>query len=243
MTRGFKVAWLLILMVLAGCASSQGFDRAAMQETFQQSPTLERDSMSIAGQTSTLSVPFRLGVFFVQYEFQTKQSIQKVEWLSADKEALLHWLAPLRDERILADAFVLVDPTVKGTNIREIQAAGARYGADMVLIVRGAAAVDRYNNGYASLYPTGIGAYLAPGTESDALVMIDGSLWDVRSEWRSPSQTVEGVSKSVGPAALVEDRAIVAEAKEAAIEEFGKRIVDQLRLLGENLPRAKAGSR
>lgn len=243
MTRRFKIACLLILMVSAGCASSQGFDRAAMQEALHFSPATEGSGKLISSQTSTVMLPFRLGVFFVEREFLPKHSIQKVEWLSADKEELLHWLAPLRDERILSDTFILVDPTVKGTNIRDIRAAGVRYGADMVLIVGGAAAVDRYNNGYASLYSTGIGAYLAPGTESDALVMIDGSLWDARSEWHTPSQTVEGVSKSVGPAALVEDRAIVAEAKEAAIEAFGKRIVDQLRLLGEELPRAKARSR
>lgn len=239
MTRRFKIAWLLILMVSAGCTSSQGFDRAAMRETFLRNPAPDRDSKSTADQTPTVSVPFRLGVFFVHHDFPTKRSIQKVEWLSADKEELLHWLKPLRDERLLADTFLLADPTVKGANIQEIRAAGARYGADMVLIVDGAAAVDRFNNGYASLYPTLIGAYLAPGTESEALIMIDGSLWDVRSELLYTTQTVEGVSKSVGPTVLVEDRTILAQAKAAAIEEFGKRMVDKLRLLGEELPRSK----
>jgi len=40
------------------------------------------------------------------------------------------------------------------------------------VVITGVGAVDRYNNGYATLYPTILGAYLAPGTISDALFMV-----------------------------------------------------------------------
>ena len=112
----------------------------------------------------------------------------------------------------------------------------------MVLVVGGTAAIDRYNNRYARLYPTLIGAYLAPGTESAALVMVTGTLWAVRYEWQLPIQTVEGISKLVGPAAFVEDNAALKKAKEQAIQALGMRIADQLRLLAKELPRAKSNS-
>jgi hypothetical protein len=137
----------------------------------------------------------------------------------------------LQDDHILTDTFVLMDATLQGENIRGIRQAGARHGADMVLIVGGAAAIDRHNNRYAWLYPTVIGAYLAPGTESDAVALVTGSLWATHSEWHAPIQTVEGVSKLVGSAVLVDDTAVLQEAKKQAIQSLCERVADQLQRL------------
>lgn len=244
-TRGLRLTIILglIVTVSAGCASSQGFNRAAMIETLHVDPTPDQNNEPLANQSSRLSTPFRLGIFFEDHNIPAGQSIRKVEWLSADRSQILREFAPLQDEQILRDTFVLMDATLRGDDIRGIRQAGARYGADLVLIVRGAAAVDRYNNRYALLYPTLIGAYLAPGTESDGLVMVTGSLWAVRSEWHAPIQTVEGTSKVVGSAVLVDDSTALKEAKEQAIRALGMRMVNLLRLLAVELSRAKPNSR
>lgn len=234
-----KTVWSLIFLLVSGCANSQGFDRVAMGEALLVDPTPIPENQLLASQGAHLSTPLRLGVFFVNRDFPNGQSVRKVEWLTMDREQLLRQLAPLQNEQILVDAFVLMDATVRGENIRGIRQAGARYGADLVMIVDGAADVDRYNNRYALLYPTLIGAYLAPGTESNALVMITGSLWAVRSEWHAPIRTVEGASKVVGAAVLVEDSTTLQEAKERAIQALGIRLGDQLRLLAVELSRTK----
>jgi rhombotail lipoprotein len=124
-----------------------------------------------------------------------------------------------------------MDATLRGEDINGIRQAGARYGVDVILIVDGVAAVDRYNNRFAWLYPTLLGAYLAPGTESDTLVMITGGLWAVRSEWHAPMQTVEGTSKLVGSAVLVDDTVALQEAKQRAIQSLTERMTDQLQRL------------
>lgn len=222
-----KTVWSLICLLVTGCASSQGFDRTAIIEALRAHP----NHQPFSNKESSPSPPLRLGVFFVNHDFPNRQSIQKVEWLTMDREHLLHQLAPLQDEQILVDTFVLMDVTLQGENIQGIKKAGARYGADVVLIIDGAAAVDRYNNAYAWLYPTLVGAYLAPGTESDALVMINGSLWAVRSEWRTEVQTAEGVAKLVGSAVFVEDAAAIQEAKKQAIQTLVNSLAEQLRLL------------
>ncbi|MDF0673993.1 MAG: hypothetical protein P0120_06590 [Nitrospira sp.] len=239
--RGLTIILVLIVTVLIGCTSSQGFDRTAINEALHIDLDRNEDQPP-ANPASNLSLPFRLGVFFANHDIPTGQSIRKVEWLVADRDQLLRLLTTLQDERILTDTVVLMDATLRGENILGIRQSGARYGADVVLIVEGAAAVDRYNNAYARFYPTLIGAYFAPGTESGALVALTGSLWGIQSEWHPPTQAVEGVAKSVGPAVFVEDDGVVAQAKEAAIEALGKRIIDQLRLLKEELPRAKLPS-
>jgi hypothetical protein len=73
--------------------------------------------------------------------------------------------------------------------------------------------------------------------------MITGSLWAVRSEWHAPIQTVEGASKVVGSAVLVDDSTALQEAKEQAIRALGMRMVNLLRLLAVELSRAKPNSR
>lgn len=227
----FGIALALIVAGSAGCAGSRGFDQAAMHEA------LHLDSHSISEPPPVLpgsarpSPPFHLGIFFVKHQVPDTPSIRKVEWLSADRDQLLHELAPLRDEQLLADMFVLTDVRLRGADIKEIRQAGARFGADMILIVDGAAGIDRYNNRYAWLYPTLIGAYLAPGTESDVLIMATGSLRAVRSDWHAPLQTTEARSKTVGAAAFLEDNTPLQDAKKLAIQTLGKSIVEQLRLL------------
>jgi hypothetical protein len=228
MRQPFRIALVLIVTLSAGCASSQGFDRAAMREALHVEPTLIPDSQPLANQTARRSPPLRLGIFFSNHDFPNRSSIRKVEWLSADRDQLLRELAPLRDEQILVDTFVLMDVTLRGEDTSGIRQAGARQGADVILIVDGAAAVDRHNNRFAWLYPTIIGAYLAPGTESDSLVIATGSLRAVRSDWFPPTQTVEGRSKVTGSAFFVEDAAALQEAKQQAIQALGKRIADQL---------------
>lgn len=226
----------LTFVLSAGCARSQGFDRAAMTEILHIPPTSSGDLLAPSNWPSALSPPFRLGVFFTDHDFPSRQSLKAVEWLSADREQLLHGLAPLRDQKQLTDIFVLMDSTVHAGDIDGIRQAGARYGADAVLIVCAAGAIDRYNNRYAWLYPTLIGAYLAPGTESDALVMATGSLWAVRSKWHAPIQTVEGVSKVIGSAVFVDDGAALQKAKKKAIQVLGTRIVNLLRLWRQEPP-------
>ncbi len=225
------IATSFIVALSAGCASSQGFDRRAMNKALHVEPTPIPESQPLASQSVHLPTPFRLGIFFASHDFPNRQSIRKVEWLARDRDQLLRELAPLQNTHVLQEAFVLTDATLQGEDIRRIRQAGARHGADVVLIVDGLASVDRYNNRFAWLYPTLIAAYLAPGTESDALVMVTAGLWAVHSEWHTPMQTVEGTSTLVGPAVMLEDSAAMKEAKENAIHALGIRIVNQLQRL------------
>jgi rhombotail lipoprotein len=202
-----------------------------MNEVLRVEPAPIPESQPLASQGIHLSTPFRLGVFFVNHDFPHTQSVRAVEWLARDRDQLLRELAPLQDTHVLQNASVLMDATLRGEDINGIRQAGARYGVDVILIVDGVAAVDRYNNRFAWLYPTLLGAYLAPGTESDTLVMITGGLWAVRSEWHAPMQTVEGTSKLVGSAVLVDDTVALQEAKQRAIQSLTERMTDQLQRL------------
>ncbi|MDH5625363.1 MAG: hypothetical protein OEY21_04605 [Nitrospira sp.] len=223
--------WTIVLLLLvAGCGSS-GFDRGAMRATLGLAET------GAAGHTSTLAHtnipnppgPLRLALYFVERDIPIRQKIRQAEWMSPDKDALIKGLTPLRNEGIVADAFLLADSTIHGHDVPKIRQAAARYDADAVLIVEGVGTVDRYNNGYAAWYATLIGAYLAPGTVSDALFMISGSLWDARADRLYATQTAEGRFTLVGSAALLEDGQALAQAKKAALDEIGKWMLHEWR--------------
>ena len=128
---------------------------------------------------------------------------------------------------------MLANSSVQGTTFRDLRLAAARYNADALLIIDGASALERYNNGHAAWYATGIGTYFAHGTESHALFMMEGALWDVRTGYLFGTQSTEGETTLVGPAPFVEDQSAIAKAKEVALDRFDREIVDMLRLVRE----------
>jgi rhombotail lipoprotein len=188
-------------------------------------------------------LPFRMAIYFVQKSFPLHHRIQRAEWVVANKDLLAQRLTPLRDERILTDTFHLVDSTIQGHDVEKIRQAAARYGADVVLIVDGLASVNRYNNIHAAWYATIIGAYLAPGTVSEALFLIEGSLWDVRADRLYVRQPAEGRAKVVGSAIRVEDRQVLAQAQQTALSELGQGIAGELRRLSTTAPALSDRSR
>ena len=210
-----------------------------MQNLLRAEPDVvtDRDIARVLDLQSELPSPFRLALYFTTDQRPFQFSVQRPNWLAADKELVLNSLRPLKEENIVKTAFVLADSTVQGTLNRDVRLAAARYNADVVLIVNGAAAVDRYNNGYAAWYATILGVYLAPGTNSDALFMIEGTVWDVRTGYLYGTQAAEGTAQSVGPAASLQDKDVVARAKEAALQSFDNHIADLLRLMKEKFHR------
>ena len=230
-----SIPWFfpVLFVTLSACSTSKGFDRPGIYESLHQRPPVagEHEPTDSPAQRIALPEPFRLGVYFVHTELPTRRSVRTVEWLSAERDRLIQRLAPLRSDQIVHDVILLAEPTVLNPTIRELRLAAGRYGMDALLIIDGIGAVDRFNNAYSVLYPTIIGAWLAPGTVSDALFVLDGTLWDLRSDTTLDRLTAEGRAQRTGPAILVEDTDVLTEAKHRAIDAFGAQFVEHLRAL------------
>jgi hypothetical protein len=226
------MAALMCALLLSGCASSRGFDREDMRALLRQNgaSVIDQTAPSPAADRPVSPGPFRFALYFVQREFPAHHTTRQMDWMSADKDLLATMLAPLQAERILTETFLLVDSTIRGNDARRIGQAGARYGADLVVTFDGVAAVDRYNNYKASLlYWTILGAYVADGTQSDALSVIRASILDVKTGLLLASDEAEGHAETVGPAAFVDDQATIEQAKKQALEHLGRRIAEQLK--------------
>lgn len=230
-----RLLTVTLVVMLAGCSGSRGLNRLALQKSFYDNPDIVTNQDIAATMTlrGTLPAPYRLAIFFKQKDFPGSPTLRKADWVSADAALVQRALEPVKEEGIIRQIFLLANSTVQGTTLRDIRLAAARYNADAVLVIDGASASERYNNGYAWWYATGIGAYLAHGTESHALFLMEGTLWDVRTGYLYGTQTAEGETTLIGPATSLEDRTAIAEAKEVALDRFGKETAGMLRLLKE----------
>jgi len=229
------VLFLLLSIAISACTSARGLNRQLLQESFHDHPEVvtDRDVSSTMALQAQLPSPYRLAVFFKHEDFPSQPVLQRVDWVSADAARVQRALAPVQEEGILQQSFLLANSTVQGTTFRDIRLAAARYNADALLVIDGASAVERYNNGHAAWYAIGIGAYFAHGTESHALFMMEGTLWDVRTGYLYGTQTAEGETTLIGSATSLEDKTAVAEAKDVALERFGKELANMLRELRE----------
>lgn len=232
----------LLALILTGCAASKGFDRGFLRDSSGQTAT-DQDIKAILDLKPQLPSPFKLGIYLNSVGSHYRRAF----WTDSGKNALLAYGDQLKKTGVVSEINLVSDVTVQPGNhsaayfrpssgtLKELRVAAARYGSDALLIINDASSVDRYNNPAAFFYWTIIGAYLAPGTHSDALVMIKASLWDVRNEYLYATEEAEGVAKRIGPALVLEDVDSIDEAKKLAIEDFGKKFTE--RLLRLNAPR------
>jgi len=232
---------LIGLMSLSACTGARGLNRQLLQDSFHDHPEVvtDRDVAATMALQANLPTPYRLAIYFKHRDFPSRPALQRANWVSADADRIQQALKPAQEEGILQQAFLLANSTVQGNTLRDIRLAAARYNADAILVIDGASAVERYNNGHAAWYATGIGAYFAHGTESHALFMVEGTLWDVRTGALYGTQTAEGDTTLIGPAPSLDDKTAVAEAKDVAMARFGRELSDMLRLMREKTRAAK----
>jgi rhombotail lipoprotein len=216
---------LTILLLLTACASSQGLHLDSLQQTLQDEEVRFAGALppTSTANSSTRQGPPKLGLYvmptgFLRHEF---------EWTDADRESLLAWAKGLQRDGLISGASFIQISSIKGNQLAQLRESAMRYDADLLLIMDGAAAVDRYNNYKgALLYWTILGAYLVDGTHSDALCLVRGALWDVRGETKLFREETQGLSKIVGPAARVEDREGVTAARRQALTKLMEKLRD-----------------
>jgi hypothetical protein len=217
-------------MGLGGCASSQGLSRDALQHVISHEESRFLDAPGTPGTSMQLNAP-RLGLYLKHTAFLHRG----FEWTSRDRDAVLAWSQRIPLGREGRSAGFLTLSSLKGETLTELLAAAARYGVDWVLIFDGAAAVDRYNNYKAGLlYWTIVGVYFVDGTHSDALCVFKATLWDVKTGARLFDEQAEAQTKSVGPAALVDDAQGISRAKAAAMNTLLERLTNRFATLMEH---------
>ena len=223
---GSRFLLILLIGLLAGCASSQGLHPDRLQAILQQEESRFIGTPSSAEPPTRPNAP-ALGLYLKPTGFLHRE----FEWTTRDRDTVLAWSKRLQPFGARSVGFLSMS-SLKGDTLTELRTSAARYGVDWLLIFDGAAAVDHYNNYKASLlYWTILGAYFADGTHSDALCLMKATLWDVKTGARLFEQQAEEMTKKVGPAALVDDGDEIERARNVAMETLLQRLTDQFAAL------------
>jgi hypothetical protein len=229
--RLYPYILLALLLLPTGCASNQTHPIDSLQQILKDeeaqlvgAPLSEQTAAPLPKQG-----PPKLGLYVMPTGFLH----HKFEWTDADRETLQAWTNGLQREGLISGASFLHLSSVKGNPWAQLRESATRYGADLLLIVNGAAAVDRYNNYKGTLlYWTILGSYYADGTHSDALCLVRSSLWDVRTGTKLAEEEAQGTAKVVGPSGRIEDQDQITEARRQALAQLMKKLRDDMIRIG-----------
>ena len=220
------IRWSLFIpaiVLTGGCASSQGLSLDPLQREISQEESRFFDSQAAPGPSVPANAP-RLGLYLKPTGFVYRE----FEWTGRDRDVVLAWSQRVPIGAGGKSTGFLTQSSLKGDRFTELRASAIRYGIDWILVVDGAAAVDRYNNYKAGLwYWTIVGAYVADGTQSDALCLLKATLWDVKTGARLLEEEAQAQTKAVGPAALVDDNQEIERAKTSAMNILLERLTDR----------------
>jgi len=226
----WKFLALSASVLLGGCAN--GFDRMKLQERLNDG-SLQFSDAAIAEARAVkpqLRFPCRIAVHM--------KNDNTWRWTSDDKTALQMCGESLKKEGIVNDMFVLPDmiasPKLDGGDIKDLRLAAAKCGADVLLVVRGAAQTDSYKNPAAVFNLTIVGGYIVPASHRDSLFMMEGCLIDVDNGYIYSAVQAEGEGKIMRPTFLIEDKDAILQARNKAVGEFSKEFMTRLRSLKSN---------
>lgn len=209
---------------LAGCA--HGFNRDLLRERLADG-SLQITDAAIADARALkpqLKLPCR-----VAYYLHPSSRSDDWRWTPEDRASFEPLAAALKQEGIASDVFPLPEMLVGKGELKDLQLGAAKCGADVLLVVNGAAQSDKYKNPAALLYLTVVGGYVVPGNHVDSLFMLEGCLFDVDNGFVYTAAQAEGVGKIARPAFIIEERDAVAKAKKQAMGRFGEELLKQMR--------------
>lgn len=225
-----RVLIAMLCLGLMGCASSRGFDRGRLRSEVrgEQKVVSEKDIQKALDLKPQLPAPFKLAVYLGPEKSMCRWE-KGLRWTAEDKDTMLQVGAGLKEKKIISEMVVLNEALVEGEGNRAIRLAAARAGADAVIIINAVSDIDHFNNYCGPFYALLVTILIVPGTELDALVMMNASMWDVRNQYLYLSVDAEAMAKQVRPEAWIREQEAVKSAKAEAFgavrKELGDRIV------------------
>lgn len=241
--RSFRtLGYCFALLMLLNSACATGFNRKALEE---QVGTVhaefdERDIEKAYLKKPNLPKPFRLGVYFkapasLRTAYRPRaEPAQDWRWTEDDRKMLTELALDLKKRGLVADVFPLLSSVVAGEDLKSLRLAAAKHQADAVLVISGAADVDRYANNWAVTYVLLAPTLFVPGSQADSLFLSSATLWDVKNEYLYMTAEAEGVAHDRYAAAFGKsDKELINDAKNRSLTNLKGEISRQL--AGERL--------
>lgn len=220
---------LFFVLILAGCATSKGFDREKLKDEIGSGEASAAMNYGKKAKTeaSHLTFPFKLAVCFTT----PKTNVQGKEWTwsSDDKKKILALEKNLKSSNIISEMRLMDGTTYSADDTESIRKAAQNSGADAVMIIKAISDIDRYSNKYAPAYALFFPLFFVPGTDVDYIVMSSASMWDTDTNYLYLSAEAEGLSKETSPELLVKEENVLDSAKNQSLNSLKKAILNHLR--------------
>jgi hypothetical protein len=221
-----RLLFPLLLLPIVGCVA--GFDRSILASRLAENSLQVTDKSieEVMALQPQLHFPCNIAVYL-----HPSEGCEAGRWTARDKLILESWGKTLQQEGIAANLFPISDMFVDKKDIGSLRLAAARYGADVLLIIKGASQTNSYLNPAAVFNLTIVGGFIVPASHRDSLYVIQGALVDVNNGYVYASAESEGQGSIIRPTFIIDDAVAVDRAKKQALENFGPEFLRRLRHL------------
>ena len=226
----------IAIALIAGCSSYGGFSRGLAIDTSElEAMETSEQIEEITGIKSQLNFPFKLGVYIIGGEEGSGEKMLSDAMLGKENE-FQGFLSELRSENIISEIITIPTSLVKTKDsLNEIRVAAARLGADAVLVINSLDNVDRYSNWASIFYVTIIGFWIIPGTNVDAVSIVQGIMFDVHNGYLYLSLESKGREERIGPEVLLRSKEVLSRARNEAALKFLEKLKMDLKELSLKL--------
>lgn len=227
-----RLLCFLFLFSLCGCVT--GFDRTMVRDQLRFAPgegakAVQHVSAEKFAQVMALRPQLRFPCNVAVY--MCPGDGYGWCWTAEDKKVLDAWGKALRQEGVVANMFLMSEMFVQGQDLEAIRLAAASYGADAVLVIKGATQTNEYQNPAALLNLTIVGGFIVPASHADSLFVAQAGLIDVANGFVYASMEGEGKGYAIGPTFIIDEKASITRAKRQAIRHLAPEIYTRLRRL------------
>lgn len=206
-----KIFILSTILILAGCATSKGFNRDALREQLNGKSEMSDNDIGKKAPKTQLPKPFKVGIYFQEPSNKGQENLW--EWEAADKKKILSTVEKFAKGGEISKVFAISPANVSGTDLKSLRAVAARQGADALIVVSAVNDVDQYTTEWAWTYVALFPALFVPASVSDILFISRAVMWDVRTEFAYLTAESEVLINRKYPAVFRQDKKQTADAK------------------------------
>jgi len=190
---------------------------------------LEDINLSDAPVGSALKPPVKVAVFAdLETMDQAGNFSETWDWGTNDRNLITSYLKDLVDMKYISEYVVIPDNSDHGMqDITYLLGEAKKQNADALLTIRGVMKVNKYINPAAILDLTILGACLFPGSNREAILLVNLNLWNVKDNGCVMTVKGEGEKMISEPTFLIDTRDAVDAARtdtlRKVLSEFKKR--------------------
>jgi len=223
---------LMLLLTVPACAASMGMDRGAVEPLPPgQEPVVDNAQIEAElARRPQLSEKVRVGVYFLPpSKVGGDRELAEQNWRWTPEERLR--IVKTADEIDRFDLFPLSEQLVTGTDTTALRLAGARHGADAILVVGGVAEQFSESNGWVATYTLLLPILFAPGQRLKTRFRSEATLYDVRNGYLYATAEAEAERSRLRPHVWADRDGQVNETKQEVVELLSAEITRRLESL------------